>query len=135
MGRVFRVFRSEALPAGERPDAVEDLFGGRVLPVRLVPRADREFEVAVRHVDLTPVTVVELTATPALVLRTSRLIRQRDPEMLSVIFPLNGELAVGQSGRETAVGASTSARSRSTPADGLDRACGVSCVRGRMTAC
>ncbi|WP_307795352.1 helix-turn-helix domain-containing protein [Actinacidiphila acididurans] len=99
-----KVFRSADLPAGERLAAAHELFGHSVLPMRLVNQADSPFEAMVRHVDLAPLRVMELAATPASVLRTERLIRRGDPEMLSVILPVNGGLAVSQSGRETVVG-------------------------------
>jgi AraC-like DNA-binding protein len=98
------MFRSRDLPVGERLAAVDELFGRSVLPMRLVNGADRAFEATVRHLDVAPLTVVEFAVTPATVLRTLRLIRQGDPEMLSVILPLNGDLALSQSGRETVVG-------------------------------
>jgi AraC-like DNA-binding protein len=96
-------FRSGDLPAAERLAAAHDLFGNSVLPMRLVSRAGAAFEATVRHVDLAPLRVVELLVSPASVLRTPRLIRRGDPEMLSVILPLRGDLVLSQSGRETLV--------------------------------
>jgi AraC-like DNA-binding protein len=101
---VQETFFSGDLPAGERLAAAEEMFGRGVLPMRLVDQADRPFEASVRHVDLAPLKVVELAATPATVLRTPPLIRRGDPEMLSVILALEGGLAVSQSGRDTVVG-------------------------------
>ena len=101
---VAGMFRSGDLPVAERLAAAHELFGRGALPMRLAARADREFEATVRHVALAPPTVMELAATPASVLRTPRLIRRGDPETLSVILPLDGGLAVGQAGRQTAVG-------------------------------
>ncbi|WP_236060957.1 helix-turn-helix domain-containing protein [Actinacidiphila acididurans] len=98
------MFRSGELPAGERLAAADELFGRSVLPMRLVSQADGVFEATVRHVDLASMKVVELAATPAAMLRTPRLIRRADPEVLSVILSLNGGLVVSQSGRETEVG-------------------------------
>jgi AraC-like DNA-binding protein len=69
----------------------------------LSPRAGRQFEATARHMELNPLTVMELAVTPAEVLRTPRLIRRADPEMLSVLFPLDGGLLLAQSGRRTAV--------------------------------
>ncbi|MBY8880312.1 helix-turn-helix domain-containing protein [Actinacidiphila acidipaludis] len=98
------MFRSGDLPAGERLAAAHDLFGSGALPMRLAARADREFEADVRHVDVTPLRVMEMVVTPAAVLRTPRLIRRGDPELVSVILPLDGDLVVAQAGREAGVG-------------------------------
>jgi hypothetical protein len=71
--------------------------------MRLAPLPGSEFEATVRHVDLAPLRVMEMAVTPAVVLRTQRLIRRSDPEMLSVVLPLDGDVVVRQSGRETTV--------------------------------
>lgn len=98
------LFRSGDLPARDRLAAAHELFGRGVLPMRLAVPAGGDFEATVRHVDLAPLRVMELAVTPAAVERTQRLIRRGDPELLSVILPLDGDVVVAQSGRETAVG-------------------------------
>lgn len=98
------MFRSDDLPVGERLPAAHELFGRGVLPMRLEARPGTGFGAAVRHVDLAPLRVMEMAVTPATVLRTPRLIRRGDPQMLSVILPLGGSLVVSQAGRETEVG-------------------------------
>lgn len=97
------MFRSVDLPARERLAAASELFGHGALPMRLAVREDAGFEAAVRHVELGPLKMMELVVTPATVLRTPRLIRRYDPEILSVVLPLDGSLALAQSGRQTAV--------------------------------
>lgn len=101
---VQETFISGDLPARDRLAAADEVFGRGVLPMRLVGHEGRPFEATVRHVDLAPLKVVELAATPATMLRTPPLIRRGDPEMLSVILPLEGGLTVSQFGRETVVG-------------------------------
>lgn len=96
-------FRSADLPAGERLGAAHELFGHGVLPMGLTTRGSGEFQATVRHADLTSLRVMELVVTPAAVLRTQRLIRRADPQMLSVVLPLDGGLVVAQAGRQTPV--------------------------------
>lgn len=97
------LFKSGVLPVGERLAAAEEVFASSVLPMRLVARAGWEFKARVQHVDLAPLKVVELAVTPVAVLRTPRLIRRGDPEMLSVVLPLHGGLGLSQSGRQAVV--------------------------------
>ncbi|MEU3531949.1 helix-turn-helix domain-containing protein [Streptomyces murinus] len=96
-------FGTRHLKTAERLAAADELFGRGLLPMRLLNRAGDTFEASVRHVDLAPLTVVKFSATPAAVLRTPRLIRRGDPEMLSLIVPVDAGLTVGQAGRETVV--------------------------------
>lgn len=98
------MFRSSDLPAEERLAAADEVFGRSTLPMRLESQGGLPFEATVRHMDIAPLKVVELVATPSAMRRTPRLIRRGDPEMLSVLLPVRGGLEVSQSGRETSVG-------------------------------
>jgi len=58
------------------------------------------FRAVAKSLDLAAVNVVDLSCSPSEVWRTSRLIRQFDPEVYSIIFPVQGQVTVVQAGRE-----------------------------------
>ena len=58
------------------------------------------FAALARTVDLAAVNVVELTVSPSRVLRTPRMVRQADPELVCVVMASTGRLVVSQAGRE-----------------------------------
>ncbi|MET8126335.1 hypothetical protein ABZV67_03420 [Streptomyces sp. NPDC005065] len=67
--------------------------------------APEEFCATSRAPDLAAMDVVELTCSPSDVLRTPKLIRQADPELHSIVFPLRRELEVTQLGSDATSGA------------------------------
>ncbi|MFD9001417.1 helix-turn-helix domain-containing protein [Streptomyces sp. NPDC059582] len=93
------VFRSGALPAAERLAGFDDFLRGSGHPMRVTCTDPEGLRATARALDLGPVNVVELTASPSVVRRTTRSIRRCDPELYSVIFPRQGVLEVRQAGR------------------------------------
>src|SRR2546425_1210665 len=99
------VFRSGDLPAQDRLPALDELWANGAHPMRVVSDTPEHFRATVRMLDLGAVNVVGLAVSPCEVLRTPKLIRQADPELCSVIVPLNGTLVVSQAGRDMTLGA------------------------------
>jgi AraC-like DNA-binding protein len=95
------VFRAEDLPAQDRLSSLNEIFVNSEHPMRVVSAEPDEFLATARMLDLAEVDVVELTCSPSEVVRTPRLIRQHDPELLCVIMALSGDIMVSQAGRET----------------------------------
>lgn len=105
--------------------------------VRLAPvevRSDNQagFRCALRYSDLGATRVSLFTASSYQVRRTPRLIRQSDPERLSVGMVLGGHATVSQSGRQARVPSSTFSLYDSSRPYGIDLgpAGGSDAVRG-----
>ncbi|MGN5377351.1 helix-turn-helix domain-containing protein [Streptomyces lasalocidi] len=84
---------------------MDELWANDAHPMRVISDTPERFRATVRMLDLGAVNVVGLAVSPCEVLRTPELIRRADPELCSVIVPLNGRLVVSQAGRDRAVGA------------------------------
>ncbi|WP_433153210.1 helix-turn-helix domain-containing protein [Actinomadura nitritigenes] len=94
------IFNGDDWSPGDRLTALDEIFINSSHPMRLASDFPQEFQASMRALDLGAVNVVELTASPSEVLRTPRFIRQSDPELCSVIFPLQGQLVLNQAHRE-----------------------------------
>lgn len=94
------VFRSEALPPAERLAAFDDFLHTRDPPMRVTSTAPDRFRATARARDLGPVHILELTCSPSVLRRTTRLIHRSDPAVCAVVFPLRGTLTVSQTGHE-----------------------------------
>jgi AraC-like DNA-binding protein len=100
------LFRIEDLPPRDRLDALDACWVESAHPMRAVSSEPAEFLRATgQMVDLAAVNVVELTLSQVEAVRTPELIRQADPELCSVIVPLDGTLVVSQAGREAVLDA------------------------------
>ncbi|GGJ70301.1 hypothetical protein [Streptomyces brasiliensis] len=98
------IFRSEDLPPEERLVRFDELQAKSLHPMRVRSDWAKDFRATARELALAAVNVVELTCSSADVRRTSRLVHESDPELISVIFSLSGGLAVDQLGRDAALG-------------------------------
>ena len=58
--------------------------------MRVMSENARDFRATARELELTAVNVAELTCSSADVRRTSKLIREFDPELYCVVFSLGG---------------------------------------------
>lgn len=94
------LFRSEDLPPEERLSRLSDLWVHSAHPMRPVSDTSEDPRATIRMLDLAAVNVVELTLSPFDVLRTPKLIRQADPELLPVMLSLDGNVVVSQSRRD-----------------------------------
>lgn len=99
------VFHSGDLAPRDRMAAFNELQLNSVHPMRFVHSEPANFHAIARALDLADVNVVELTCSPSEVVRTPRLIRECDPDLYSVLFPLHGRLVVSQADREAVLGA------------------------------
>src|SRR5262249_15004787 len=62
------------------------------------------FSATARELDLGQLNVVELTCSPLDVWRTPQLIKDYDPDLCAVLFPVRGRIGVIQADRETTLG-------------------------------
>ncbi|MEV0402000.1 helix-turn-helix domain-containing protein [Actinoallomurus sp. NPDC050550] len=98
------VFHSDDLPPQDRMAAFDEFQLNSVHPMRFLSSESANFHAIARALDLADINVVELTCSPSEVRRTPRLIRECDPDLYSVLFPLHGRLVVSQAGREAMLG-------------------------------
>lgn len=68
-------------------------------PMHVTSEAAERFVAHARVVDLGAVNIVDLSCSPARVVRSPRLVRQGDPELVSVVVARSGRLVVSQAGR------------------------------------
>lgn len=94
------VFAREDLPPPDRLAALNELFVTSEHPMSISSHESSHFQGAVRAMDLAAVNVVELTVSASDVLRTPRMIRQTDPELVCFAVACTGKLVVRQAGRE-----------------------------------
>jgi len=94
------VFRSEDLPSAERLAGFDTFLHACDPPMRVTGAAPERFRATARTHDLGPVHIEELTCSPSVLRRTTRLIHRSDPAVCTVVFPLRGTLTVSQTGHE-----------------------------------
>ncbi|MBO2463250.1 helix-turn-helix domain-containing protein [Actinomadura violacea] len=82
---------------------LDEIFAESPYPMRLLSDSPDTFRTSMRTLDLGTVNVVELTLPSSEVLRTTRLVRRSDPELCSVIFPVQGRLILSQADRQAAL--------------------------------
>ena len=68
-------------------------------PMRFTSPSPESFVAHARAFDLGAVNIVDLSCSPSRVVRTPRLVRQADPELVSVVVVRSGRLVVSQAGR------------------------------------
>ncbi|MFJ7075894.1 helix-turn-helix domain-containing protein [Streptomyces sp. NPDC098781] len=84
----------------ERLARFDDFLRHSDHPMAVTSHAPELFRATARAAELGPVSVAELTLSPAVVRRTERLIQRSDPELCCVVFPRQGALRVAHAGRE-----------------------------------
>ncbi|WP_392667149.1 helix-turn-helix domain-containing protein [Streptomyces sp. LN785] len=94
------LFDRDDLPPLDRLAALNELFVTSEHPMGILGREAEAFRASVRTVDLAAVNVVELKVSSSHVLRTPRMIRQADPELICVAMASTGKLVMSQAGRE-----------------------------------
>lgn len=95
------VIRNDHLPAGERFECWrETACQVRMAPVEVESDHQAGFRFAMRYCDLGATRVSMFTAMPYRVRRTPKLIRQSDPERLSIGMLLHGHGIADQSDRQ-----------------------------------
>jgi len=97
---ISTVFHSDGLLPEHRLARFDEFQVESAHPMRVRSDEPERFRAMARSLDLAAVNVVELSCSPSEVWRTARLVRQFDPEVYSVLFPLNGQVTVVQAGRE-----------------------------------
>ncbi|QKG21568.1 helix-turn-helix domain-containing protein [Actinomadura verrucosospora] len=98
------VNRDDSSPK-EHLAGLDEIFAESPYPMRLLGDSPGPFRTCMRTLDLGTVNVVELTLPSSEVLRTSALVRRSDPELCSVIFPVQGRLLLSQADRQAVLGA------------------------------
>ncbi|NUS16500.1 MAG: helix-turn-helix domain-containing protein [Streptomyces sp.] len=99
------LFDRDDLPPVERLAALNELFVTSEHPMGVRSDEPEGFRASARAMDLAAVNVVELTASPSHVVRTARMVRQSDPEVVCVTVACTGKLVMSQAGREAVLGA------------------------------
>ncbi|MFQ6148038.1 helix-turn-helix domain-containing protein [Streptomyces seoulensis] len=94
------VFEGEGLPPRERLAALHDLFVTSEHPMGVRGIEADGFAAAVRGVDLAAVNVVELTVSPSQIVRSPKMVRQSDPELVCVAVATSGSAVMTQAGRD-----------------------------------
>lgn len=99
------VFHSDDMRPRDRLARFDDLQVNSPHPMRVTSEDPASFHATARALDLAAVNLVELTCSPSEVRRTPQQIREYDPELCAILFPLRERLAVTQAGREATLGA------------------------------
>jgi AraC-like DNA-binding protein len=95
---------SDRLPVSERFESWrETLRQSRMAPVEVQADNEADFRFELRYRDLGALRVVLATAAPYRVRRTPRLIRQSDPDLLSLGMLLRGQGTISQGDRRALV--------------------------------
>jgi AraC-like DNA-binding protein len=101
---ITTVFHSDDLRPEHRLAHFDELQVESAHPMRVRSDEPERFRAVAKSLDLAAVNIVDLSCSPSEVWRTSRLIRQFDPEVYSIIFPVQGRVTVVQAGREATLG-------------------------------
>ncbi|MFF6958214.1 helix-turn-helix domain-containing protein [Streptomyces sp. NPDC008317] len=94
------MFDRDDLSPPDRLAALNELFVTSEHPMSLSSREAEDFRASARTVDLAAVNVVELRVSPSQVVRTPKMVRQADPELLCLAMAPSGKLVMSQLGRE-----------------------------------
>lgn len=103
------LFDSDAVPPSDRLTALNELFVTSEHPMGLHSPEEKHFRASLRAVDLAAVNVAEMAVSSSQVLRTAKMVRQADPELLCVVVGSAGKLVLSQDGREAVLGGSDAA--------------------------
>ncbi|WP_433431502.1 helix-turn-helix domain-containing protein [Nonomuraea sp. CA-141351] len=94
------VFRSDCVPAAERLARFDELQVNGKYPMHALSDRPEDFRATAQELYLAGVNVTKVTCSPLDVQRTPKLIRDKDPELYSVVFAARGEVGVAQADRE-----------------------------------
>ena len=92
-------YTTDGLAPEDRLDHFDHVQVHSEHPMRVTSHAAESFVAHARALDLGAVNIVDLCCSPSRVVRTPRLVRQADPELISVVVPRSGRLVVSQAGR------------------------------------
>lgn len=92
-------YTSDDLAPEERLEHFDQLQLNSEHPMHVTSASPRAFRACARTLDLGTVDLVDLHCTPSRVVRTARLVRQLDPELVAVVVVRTGRVTVAQSGR------------------------------------
>ncbi|MYW06815.1 helix-turn-helix domain-containing protein [Streptomyces sp. SID2563] len=100
------LFDRDDLAPRERLAALNDAFltSEHAMGVLSLSPAADDFTALVRGADLAAVSVAELTMSPGRVVRSARMVRQTDPELVCVALAPSGVTVLSQAGREAVLG-------------------------------
>jgi AraC-like DNA-binding protein len=98
------VFRTDDVLAADRFDYWRECMAKTVAPMDMSADRASEFRAEMRLLQFGAARVWPTSAVPVLFHRTSRLIRQSDPEFYHLSLSLHGTLGTSQAGREAAHG-------------------------------
>lgn len=94
------VYTTDGLRPGERLTSFDQFQVNSEHPMHVTSEDSERFTAHARALDLAGVDIVELTCSPARVMRTPRLVRECDPRLISVVLPMSGRLVLTQAGRQ-----------------------------------
>ncbi|MEU5821371.1 helix-turn-helix domain-containing protein [Streptomyces sp. NPDC047803] len=98
------LFDRDDLPPQDRLAALNDLFLTSEHTMGVLSGDAEGFSASVRGVDLAAVNVVELTMSPGRVVRSEKMVRQGDPELVCVALAASGSVLMSQAGRDALLG-------------------------------
>ncbi|MGQ4489167.1 helix-turn-helix domain-containing protein [Streptomyces sp. SAS_281] len=101
------LFDRDDLTPRERLAALNDMFLTSEHAMGVLSGEADGFTASVRGVGLGAVDVVQLTMSPGRVVRSARLVRQADPELVCVVLAASGRTVLGQAGREAVLEANS----------------------------
>ncbi|MGP4015052.1 AraC-like ligand-binding domain-containing protein [Saccharopolyspora sp. 5N708] len=93
-------FRTDDVAALDRFDMWRELLAKAMAPMDMGTDQPEQFRAEMRLLRFGAVSVWPATCQPMTFQRTSKLIRQSDPEIYHLSFPFRGNLWISQSGRE-----------------------------------
>lgn len=95
---------TDGVPPRDRLDHFDHVQMHSDHPMHVISDAPETFVAHARTLELGAVNLVDLCCSPARVVRTPRLVRQLDPELVSVLVVRSGRLVVTQAGRAAVLG-------------------------------
>ncbi|HEY9290952.1 MAG TPA: hypothetical protein VIP98_06725 [Microlunatus sp.] len=98
------IFDSDDFSAGDRLARFDGLQATSAHPMRVHAARPNSFRATARCLDLGTVELVELTSSPARIVRNRKLIMESDPELSAVLLPIRGRVDLAQQGRRTSLG-------------------------------
>ncbi|MFD7867492.1 helix-turn-helix domain-containing protein [Streptomyces sp. NPDC057682] len=97
----------DGLPPRDRLTALNEMFLTSKHPMGVVGDEADGFAASLRGVELASVHMAELTMSPGKVVRSERMVRQADPELVSVVVAASGSVVLSQAGRDAVLDPTT----------------------------
>lgn len=102
---MFQIIRTADLPAAERFRFWRDMLASEVMPMRVTSRRTADFHAITRVARLGVVTAIAIEHSAInMVERTSRMVRETDPERYLMVMNIAGRHYIDQSGRRALAG-------------------------------